>query len=214
MIEKSIVNPSNGTSASTSIDPKTISEVLQNFIDSMMEEILLKGINFDSQKKYLKKYCEKDGLDYAKLETDIITFLEIIESLKTSDSLLMKKLAEEKGRECHISENILKEIIDDACKNKSQNLEKQHKKNNLFRLIFKCLVGFLFCVGIGGSLGILSSIIHFYMYSKHYCELWEERVNWYFDGEIIEYGYFWGFVAGVIFVIYTVVRHLKRKKST
>lgn len=217
MEEKTIVNPSNGTSASTSNDTKNISGLLQNFIDSMMEEIVLKGKNFDSQKKYLNKYCEKECLDYTKLEADIITFLEIIERLKTSGSLLMKKLAEEKGRACHISENILKEIIDDACKNRSQYPEKQLKRNNSLHQFFLCVVGFLFYLVVGGGVGILSSIIHFYMYSKPSLEIMHEEHNWifyYFDREIIEAGFFWGFVAGIIFVIYTVIRHLKRKKST
>ena len=40
----------------TSNQPKTISEGLQNFIDTMVEEIVLEGKPFDTQKKYLKKF--------------------------------------------------------------------------------------------------------------------------------------------------------------
>ena len=42
-------------------------------------------------------------------------------------------------------------------------------------------------------------------------EVWTEHRN-YFNDEIIEYGYFFGFVAGIIFVIYKVMRHLRNKK--
>ena len=60
--------------------PQRISETLQNYIDSMVEEIVLEGKPFDTQKKYLKKFSEKEGLDYDKLEADITTFIEILDS--------------------------------------------------------------------------------------------------------------------------------------
>lgn len=108
----------------TNSHPKEISEGLQNFIDSMVEEIVSEGKPFDSQKKYLKKFSEKDGIDYNKLETDINTFLEILESLKFAFNKLQAQLAEEKGRECHISENTIKKLI------KYSSKPKQTKANN------------------------------------------------------------------------------------
>ena len=65
----------------TKSKPKEISEGLQNFIDSMVEEIVLEGKPFDTQKKYLKKFSDKEGLDYDELEADIVTFIEILDSL-------------------------------------------------------------------------------------------------------------------------------------
>ena len=61
-----------------------ISENLQNYIDSMVEEIVLESKPFDAQKKYLRKFSEKEGLNYDKLEENINTFLEILESLETA----------------------------------------------------------------------------------------------------------------------------------
>ena len=91
--------------------PQTISEGLQNFIDAMVEEIVIEGKPFDTQKKYLKKFSENEGLDYDKLEADITTFIEILDSLKTAFSKLQVKLAEEKGRECHVSEKTLEKLV-------------------------------------------------------------------------------------------------------
>ncbi len=88
-----------------------ISENLQRFIDAMVEEIVLEGKPFDTEKKYLKKFSENEGLDYGKLEADITTFIEILDSLKTAFSKLQVKLAEEKGRECHISEETVKKLV-------------------------------------------------------------------------------------------------------
>lgn len=60
--------------------PKEISEGLQNYINSMVEEIVLEGKPFDAQKKYLKKFSENEVIDYNKLEADIVTFIEILNS--------------------------------------------------------------------------------------------------------------------------------------
>lgn len=95
----------------TKNQPKVISESLQNFIDSLVEEIVLQGKPFDTQKKYLKKYSENEGIDYDKLEGDISAFIEILDSLKTTYSQLQVKLAVEKGRECHISEDTVKKLV-------------------------------------------------------------------------------------------------------
>jgi formylglycine-generating enzyme required for sulfatase activity len=94
--------------------PQGISETLQNYIDSMVEEIVLEGKPFDTQKKYLKKFSENEGLDYDKLEADIVTFIEIIENLKESPNKLMEKFAEEKGRSCHISEIVISELLNNS----------------------------------------------------------------------------------------------------
>ncbi|MDP0530685.1 hypothetical protein NLB58_02185 [Porphyromonas gingivalis] len=101
-----------------------ISESLQNYIDAMVEEIVLEGKPFDSQKKYLKKFSEKDGIDYNKLKADINTFLKIPESLKYTFNKLQVKLAEEKGRECHISENTIKKLIQHSSKPRQQKVDK------------------------------------------------------------------------------------------
>ena len=88
-----------------------ISDGLQNFIDSMVEEIVLEGKPFDTQKKYLKKFSENEGLDYGKLEADVITFIEILDSLKKAFSNLQVKLAKEKGKECYISADMVEKLI-------------------------------------------------------------------------------------------------------
>ena len=90
---------------------KEISESLQNFIDSLVEEIVLEGKPFDTQKKYLKKFSENEGLDFNKLESDINTFIEILDSLKTNLSQLQIKLAKEKGYDCYISEETIQKLV-------------------------------------------------------------------------------------------------------
>jgi hypothetical protein len=107
----------------TNSRPRTISEGLQNFIDSMVEEIVLEGKPFDTQKKYLKKFSENEGLDYEKLEADITTFIEILDNLKTAQV----KLAEEKGKECHISEETVKKLVKHSLPKKLSKKEESKK---------------------------------------------------------------------------------------
>ena len=111
-----------------------ISENLQRFIDAMVEEIVLEGKPFDTQKKYLKKFSENEGLDYDKLEADITTFIEILDSLKTVFSKLQVKLAEEKGRECHISEETVKKLVGHSSPS-NQPKGKTQKKGWLFPIL-------------------------------------------------------------------------------
>ena len=135
----------------TKNQPKEISEGLQSFIDSMVEEIVLEGKPFDSQKKYLKKFSEKEGLDYEKLETDIISFIEIIDNLKNEFSILKIKLTEEKGRDCHISEKTIQKLIKHSSLSRQKNTKqimniRPKKKRSLPKLFFYGGIGLLFAV--------------------------------------------------------------------
>ena len=98
----------------TKKQPKEISEGLQRFIDSMVEEIVLEGKPFDSQKKYLKKFSENEGLDYDKLEADITTFIEILDNIKKTPNKLMEKYAVDKGHECFISDTVIAKLLEIA----------------------------------------------------------------------------------------------------
>lgn len=89
-----------------------ISDSLQSFIDSMVKEIVLEGKPFDTQKKYLKKFSENEGLDYDKLESDLITFMEIIESIKNTPNKLMEKYAVDKGHDCFISDVVITKMLE------------------------------------------------------------------------------------------------------
>lgn len=92
---------------------KVISDGLQNYIDSMIEEIVLGGNTFDTQRKYLKIFSEREDVDYNKLEADIATFIDILESIKDKDTNneFIEKYAVEKAKDCYISEEKIKCLI-------------------------------------------------------------------------------------------------------
>jgi hypothetical protein len=93
-------------------EPRTISEGLQNFIDAMVEEIVLEGKPFDTQKKYLKKFSENEGLDYEALEKGITELVETMREMKTSDSQTLMRLALFQARECHVTETQIQRLAE------------------------------------------------------------------------------------------------------
>jgi len=102
-----------------------ISEGLQNFINAMVEEIVLNGKPFDEQKKkWLKKYSEAEGVNYMELERDLGDFFELIPEYLTTNTLAVKRITEEKAKSCYISDNAVKRIVD----KKTIELKKEKEK--------------------------------------------------------------------------------------
>ncbi len=59
-----------------------ISEELRQFIEALVNEVVLEGYSFKNHKKYLQRFCEAEGLDYASLENNLMIFFEIAEEWK------------------------------------------------------------------------------------------------------------------------------------
>ena len=69
--------------------PRHVTECgLQDFIENMVEEIILEEKTFDSYKDELRKRCENAGVDYGNLECDLDDFLENLNmGIKSPDCL-------------------------------------------------------------------------------------------------------------------------------
>jgi hypothetical protein len=105
-----------------------ISEILQNFINAMVEEIVLKGETFDHmKKKYLKKYSEAEGLNYTELEGNLVDFLELLPEYLTTNTPAVKRITEEKAKSCYIGEDIIKKIADVKSKEIREEKKRQDK---------------------------------------------------------------------------------------
>ena len=83
----------------------------------MVEEIVLEGKPFDTQKKYLRKFSENEGMDYDKLEDAIIDLIETLKEIISSSSQSLIKLAAYQCREAHVSEGMVAHIVEHAGKN-------------------------------------------------------------------------------------------------
>ena len=102
-----------------------ISETLQNYIDSLVEEIILEGKPFDVQKKYLKKFSENEGLDYETIEKGITELVETMVEMKTSDSKMLIKLALIQAKDAHVTETTVLNIAQQTGLNESFSVKRK-----------------------------------------------------------------------------------------
>ena len=105
---------------------RVISAGFRRLVDSMVEEIVLEGKPFDSQKKYLKKYSENEGIDYGLLEMNIEAFVEMIKGLGPSSNGRQVELVEEKGRVCFLSEETIKKLVNHSPQPASIIVEREN----------------------------------------------------------------------------------------
>ena len=54
-----------------------ISDAMQSFINTMMEDILVDDQPFENYAPRLKTFCEAEGIDYDNLEYDLLDLIEI-----------------------------------------------------------------------------------------------------------------------------------------
>jgi len=83
-----------------------ISEELRQFIEALVNEVVLEGKPFENQ-KYLQLFCRAEGVDYDTLEKNITEFFEVADEWKrlhTKSSLLAAKML---AKACFLSDNAL-----------------------------------------------------------------------------------------------------------
>ena len=88
-----------------------ISDTFRQFIEALVEEVVLNGEPFDAQKKWLRRYCDAESVGYTSLVTDLEDLFQIIEEWRSSQSksgqIAMKTLA----KDCYLSEERLESLL-------------------------------------------------------------------------------------------------------
>jgi hypothetical protein len=95
-----------------------ISDALQNYIDSMVEEIVLEGRPFDTQKKYLKKFCENEGVDYNKVTKGVSELVDTLTEYVSSKSENLLKLIQYQAKDACVTDESITFIIEQAVNSK------------------------------------------------------------------------------------------------
>ncbi len=80
-----------------------ISPELQEYINELVKEVVLNGKDFNSQKKWLKKYVEAENGDFDTLNENLEEFIEALPEYKISNSKFMKKQVEMLAKTCYIT---------------------------------------------------------------------------------------------------------------
>ena len=91
-------------------NPK-ISEGLQNFINDIVEEVVLKGASFEKSKKWLKKYSENEGLNFAELEKNIEDFFELYDDASKTRSTALMRLLKAQAELCFITVEVFEKVL-------------------------------------------------------------------------------------------------------
>ena len=97
--------------------PRHVTECgLQDFVENMVEEIVLEDRAFDSYKDELQRRCEDAGVDYSNLEYDLEDFLENLNmGVKSPDGLaigMAMAFAMEDAGTCFVSQEKIEQIAD------------------------------------------------------------------------------------------------------
>ena len=97
--------------------PRHVTECgLQNYIENMVEEIILEDKAFDVYKDELQRRCEEAGVDYNNLECDLEDFLENLNmGIKSPDCLaigMAMAFAMEDAGTCFVSQEKLEQIVE------------------------------------------------------------------------------------------------------
>jgi hypothetical protein len=98
-----------------------ISEGLQNFINAMVEEIILEGKSYDKKRKYLKTYSQNEEIDFEELEKNFNDFFELLQVMKESDSNVLKKYYYQAAEKCYV----LKSTAESFLLKKQENLKNE-----------------------------------------------------------------------------------------
>ena len=101
------------------------SDVLRQYIEALVEDVVLNGESFEAQKKWLRRYCELEHIDNDGLITNLSEFFDTMKELKSSASKTAVKLAYLQARDCYISTSIVDKLVESLAKGRSNNAEEK-----------------------------------------------------------------------------------------
>ena len=111
-----------------------ISEDLRQYIEALVEEVVLEGKPFENHKKYLCRFCASEGIDYKNLETCLSDLFDTLNDLKDCESKRNERLALILGKECYLSDNKLAQILSSINKQRWEREEKQRAAVEAIRI--------------------------------------------------------------------------------
>lgn len=88
-----------------------ISESLRQFIETLVEEVVLEGKAFDDQKELLNILCDAENVDYATLEKNLTNFIKIMKDWKLKPSKLGEMAARAMAKNCYLSDGALEMLM-------------------------------------------------------------------------------------------------------
>ena len=81
-----------------------VSDTFREYIEALVEEVVINGEPFEAQKKWLRKYSEAEGVDYVSLEKNLEDLFQIIEEWRASQSKSSQIALKVLATDCFLSE--------------------------------------------------------------------------------------------------------------
>ena len=99
------------------------------YIESLVEDVVLNGESFESQLPIFVAFAENEGLDANQLKNDIIVLLDVLKSVSGQPSNSKKMGIIFQAQRCHISEEVMLRILSELQEKKEQEeVEKRARE--------------------------------------------------------------------------------------
>ena len=91
-----------------------ISDTFREYIEALVEEVVINGEPFEAQKKWLRKNCEAEGVSYETIESNLNNLFEAIKELERNESKVIERSVKALAKDCYLSEDLVNKLIDNA----------------------------------------------------------------------------------------------------
>ena len=102
-----------------------ISETFREYIEALVEEVVLNGEPFEAQKKWLRKNSEAEGISYETIESNLTDLFEAIKELEEHESKSGERLIGLLAKECYLSEASVNKLLANAAATRVQKEAKR-----------------------------------------------------------------------------------------
>ena len=115
-----------------------ISDALRQCLEAIAEDVILGGGTFEGQKKYLRRYCEVESIDYNNLEKALLSLFDSASSYKESGAKSSEQSIRISAQDCYLSEEAIQKLIsslkafrakEEAKRKKKEQAEKKAKED-------------------------------------------------------------------------------------
>ena len=101
-----------------------ISSELRQYIEALVEEVVLEGKPFEDYKKYLRRFCNAEGVDYFTLERNLIEFIALAKNRKASHKKGESLMAKSLRQDIYLSKSFIDQLL--ASTENTQNIDEKN----------------------------------------------------------------------------------------